>query len=279
MPVTQIEAFHRPRSLEQVWRLLDEGGPSTRLVGGGTDLTIACPSEVRILVDLAGLGLDRIQATPETVHVGAMATLTALLEHDALSRLAGGVLGEMLPEVGSPLLRNVATIGGHLARGHLSDIIPVLVALDAAVVVYDGREHRLSLEDYYRRRSNETPHILTALMIPTGATAAAFRRFSRTRYDYALVNVACRVDRQGPTVRTARVVVGMSSAPAARILAAEAGLVGTAMEDRVIAEAAEAVADLVEPESDRAASREYRRHLAEVLTRRCLATARGRAGW
>lgn len=279
MPVSQIEAFDRPYSLEQVWRLLDEGGPSARLVGGGTDLAIACPPEVRVLVDLAGVGLDRIQTTPETVQVGAMATLTAMLEHEVLSRLAGGVLSEMLPEVGSPLLRNVATIGGHLARGHLSDVIPVLVALDAAVVVYDGREHRMSLEDYYRRRSNEAPHILTTLLVPTFATAAAFLRFSRTRYDYALVNVACRVDRQGPAVSAARVVAGMSSAPASRIFAAEAALVGTAMEDQVLAEAAEAVADLVEPESDRAASREYRRHLAEVLTRRCLATARGRAGW
>lgn len=279
MPVTGIEAFHRPRSLEAVWRLLDEGGPSTRLVGGGTDLTIACPPEVRVLVDLAGAGLDRIETTPTAVRIGAMATLTDLLSDPVLSTLAGGIVGEMLPEVGSPLLRNAATIGGHLARGHLSDVIPVLVALGAEVTVYDGREHRMALEDYYRTGSNTAPHVLVAVTVPRTATAGAFRRLSRTRYDYALVTAACRVDRHGAEVGAARIVVGASSRVAGRIPAAEAVLVGTAMEEDVLAEAAGAVADLVEPAGDRAASREYRRHLAEVLVLRCLRATKERAGW
>ena len=44
-----IQAFHRPRTVERVWQLLEEGGPSVRLVGGGTDLAIRCPPEVHAL--------------------------------------------------------------------------------------------------------------------------------------------------------------------------------------------------------------------------------------
>lgn len=279
MPVSTIEAFHRPRSLEAAWRLLDEGGPSTRLVGGGTDLTVACPPEVRVLVDLAGAGLDHVDVTPTSVRIGSMVTLTSLLDNPAVAGLAGGVIGEMLPEVGSPLLRNAATIGGHLARGRLSDIVPVFVALDAEVTVYDGREHRMTLEDYYRTGSNTATHILLGVSLPRGHDAAAFRRFSRTRYDYALVTAACRVERSGDVVDSARIVVGTSAAPAARIPGAEALVAGTAMEDDVLADAAAAVADLVDPVGDRDASRAYRRHLAGVLALRCLRTTRERAGW
>ena len=61
MPLTQIRAFHRPDHIEGAWHLLQEG-PEVRLVGGGSELAIRCPSEVQVLVDLAHLGLDRIDA-------------------------------------------------------------------------------------------------------------------------------------------------------------------------------------------------------------------------
>ncbi len=51
--------------------------------------------------------------------------------------------------MGSPLLRNAATIGGHLARRRYSDIVPVLLALDATVTVFDGTERTLPLAAFY----------------------------------------------------------------------------------------------------------------------------------
>ena len=56
--------------------------------------------------------------------------------------------------VGTSLLRNVATIGGHLARSRLSDIVPTLLALDATVTVYDGKERTMPLATFYAEGVN-----------------------------------------------------------------------------------------------------------------------------
>jgi CO/xanthine dehydrogenase FAD-binding subunit len=276
-----IEAFHRPRSIERVWQLLEEGGPSIRLVGGGTDLAIRCPPEVQALVDMTGLGLDRIVGSGDgTIRVGAMATLTKLLEHPLTSEHAGGVMTEMLVHVGSPLLRNAATIGGHLARGRLSDVVPVCLALDAGVVVYDGEYHSMELDSYYRRLAHRAPHVLTEVTFPPlpARSATSFLRFSRSAFDHALVNVACRADMEDGIVSRARVAVGASFGPASLMPGAESLLVGSSLDDEVIDEAASTVALVVDVDPTWMVGDDYRRHLAETLVRRSLNHVRHRLG-
>lgn len=281
MSVPSIQAFHRPLSIERVWQLIEEGGPSIRLVGGGTDLAIHCPPEVRALIDLAGLGLDKVFVGEDhAVHVGAMATLTAMLEHPVTAQHAGGVISDMLTHVGSPLLRNAATIGGHLARGRLSDVVPVCLALDADVVVYDGAHHRMRLDAYYRRLAHRSPHLLTELVLPAlpPRSATVFLRFSRSGYDHALVAVATRVDLADGVVQSARVAVGARLGPACLIPGAEAVLVGSALDDEAIEEAAGVVEDVVDVDGSWMASTEYRRHVAATLVRRSLTAVRRRLG-
>lgn len=279
MPVSQIRAFHRPDRIAQVWHLLQEG-PQVRLVGGGTDLAIRCPPEVRVLVDLAHLGLDRIETRQDgTVAIGSMATLTDMMEHAGLSALASGVIPEMLVHVGSPLLRNAATVGGHLARGWLSDVIPVLLALDAEVELYAGESRRMSLADYFETGTNREPHVLTAALIPPrpDRSAAAFLRFSRSAFDHALVTTACRVDPDGHRAGEVRVVLGTGAGVAGRLPEAESLLAGTALDDEVIVRAA-SVAAGVEPHGSWIASAEYRAEIAVVLVERCLTEVRRRMG-
>lgn len=280
MPVTQIRAFHRPDRIQQAWHLLEEG-PQVRLVGGGTDLAIHCPPEVRVLVDLAHLGIDRIEVEDGGFSsIGAMVTLSEVLEHPLSRSHASGVLAEMLVHVGSPLLRNAATVGGHLARGWLSDVIPVLLALDAEVELFVGRWQRMSLEDYYATSEHRSPHILTSLFLPPvpDRSAAAFLRFSRSAFDHALVAVACRVEMaEDGTVGDARVVVGAGGGVARRVATAEAELRGATFDrERIVA--ASAAASEVETHGTWVASAEYRRHLAEVLVDRCLSTVAERLG-
>jgi CO/xanthine dehydrogenase FAD-binding subunit len=279
--VTGIEAYHRPAALEEAWQLLREGGPAVRLVGGGTDLTIHCPPEVTRLVDLGGLGLDGIRAASDgSVSMGATATLTDLLESPALSGYLGGVIAEMLVEVGSPLLRNAATIGGHLARGRLSDVVPVLLAVDASVEVFDGGTHTLSLLDYYADGRHHRPHLLTRVFLPAppAGAAAAFVRFAKSGFDHAIVNCACRVDLDGERITHSRVVVGQAPGLAHRVPAAEEELSGEELVRGAVARAARAARRTVPATGDWAASSDYRSQLIEVMVSRCLEVAAERAG-
>jgi aerobic carbon-monoxide dehydrogenase medium subunit len=282
MPRTRIANHHRPVALDDAWRLLVDADGAARLLGGGTDLVVRCPSEVTALVDLAGVGLRYVEVTEDGgVRLGAMATFTDLLEHPAVAGYGTGVVGEMLAQVGSVLHRNSATIGGHVVRSRLSDVLPVLLALDASVVTYTGTTAELSLADYLDAELG--PHVVTEVRLPAprADSAAAFVRFSRTAFDHASVNACCRVDvdttatdgnaREGP-VRAARVVVGESAAVGRRIPAAEAVLVGSALTPDAVTAAVAEARGAVELHGDWIASAEYRQHLAGVAVERCLST-------
>jgi CO/xanthine dehydrogenase FAD-binding subunit len=281
MSVSWIEAFHRPQTIERVWQLLDEGGSTTRLVAGGTDLAIHCPPEVRTLVDLARVELNRIRRADDgAIRVGAMASLTEMLEDPLVTAHAGGVIATTLVHVGSPLLRNAATIGGHLARGRLSDIVPVCLALDARVSIYDGAYHQMSLDGYYRRQAHQARHILTDLVLPAlpERSASVFLRFSRSAYDLALVAVACRVDLDGTSVSQARVAVGASYGPASLVPGAQTLLVGSTLDGAVIDEAGAIVEDVIDVDASWMVGEDYRRHVAATLVRRALTEIRDRLG-
>lgn len=281
MPVTQIARFHRPADLTEAWRLLTEEGAAGRLVGGGTDLTIHCPARIVALIDLAGLGLRFLHAEEDgSIRIGAMATLTDLLEDPAAAGYLGGVIPEMLVHVGSPLLRNAASLGGHLARGRISDVVPVLLAADAEVTIFDGATRRMPLEAYYADGRNREPHVLTDVFLPPTPRrgAAAFLRFSRSAFDQALVNTACRLDLDDGVVADARVVVGETPGLGRRLPAAEDALRHRPISEEAVAEAAGAGRGSVTTSGSWVVGAEYRSHLVEVAIARCLRAVAGKLG-
>lgn len=268
----QIAEYGRPESLEEAWKWVASATPSLRLVGGGSDLTIAAPPEVTHLLDLSRALSHAIEVeTDRSITIGAMATLTAISEHPGVASLASGVVARMMTHVGSPLLRNTATIGGHLARGKLSDIIPVFLALDAALTIYTGASQTMGLAAYYEDAVNKRPHIITAVHLPPLPNSeAAFRRLSRTAFDFPMINACCRVDLDGDQVREARIVVGATPARAQRATAAEAAITATGLSADGIAAAAVAARGEITTKGGWTASAEYRTHLVAVLVERCL---------
>jgi CO/xanthine dehydrogenase FAD-binding subunit len=271
-----ISEYLRPASLDEAWRRIADGAPSVRLLSGGSDLTISAPPEVTTLVDI-GKALDAAIATADdgSVHIGAGATLTAVLEHPALVAHAGGVIPEMMVQVGSPLLRNSATIGGHLARGRLSDVVPVLIALDAEVRLYrDGGDTSMSLSRYLSEQHNTRPHILIEVRLPAlpGSSAAAFRRVARTAFDFPILNACCRVDLGPQGVDQVRIVCGATPQLSQRASQAEASVRSGGLSPSSIETASRLAGAEIPTASGWVASAEYRSHLVEVLVARCLTT-------
>jgi CO/xanthine dehydrogenase FAD-binding subunit len=275
VPVAQITAYHRPRDVASAWALLAGGGDAVRLLAGGTDLVVRCPDEVRELVDLTDAGLAGVSTAGDgRLRLGATTTFTELLEAPEVTAYGTGAVGEMLVQLGSVLHRNSATIGGHVARARMSDVVPVLLALDATVVVYDGSEHELSLVEFLAG----TPgvQLITAVVLPAppSRSAAAFVRFSRSSFDLALLNASCRLDLDDDGVTAAvRVVVGEPAILGRRLPAAEQVLIGRPPGPQPISDAVRATRDTITCRDDPIASAEYRRHLAGVAVERCLETA------
>jgi aerobic carbon-monoxide dehydrogenase medium subunit len=273
MAVTTIRTYHRPADAAEAWELVSAGGDTVRLLAGGSDLMVRCPPQVRELVDLASAGLGGVTTTAEgQLRLGATTTFTELLESPAVAAYGTGVLAAVLGKLGSVLHRNSATIGGHVARARMSDLIPALVAVDATVAVHDGTDRVLPLTEYLDGVPG--PHLITAVLLPVlpARSAAAFERFSRTSYDLALLNACCRVDLGASgQVSQARVVVGEPAILGRRLPAAEAALAdGAPLTSAAIDEVVRVTRDTVTCRDDGFASATYRRHLAGVAVGRCL---------
>ncbi|WP_158890137.1 FAD binding domain-containing protein [Amycolatopsis anabasis] len=113
-----VRPFHltRPRSVAEAVGVLARD-PGAAAIAGGTDLItlardgIAAPSR---LVDLGGLGLDRIEWRPDgTVRIGALCRNAV---DDARLRAEFPVITEALRSGASPQIRNMATFGGNLLQ-------------------------------------------------------------------------------------------------------------------------------------------------------------------
>lgn len=277
--LTEIESYDRPANLGDAWELVQR--PGARIVAGGTDLVVQRPAGVTALVDLAGLDLAGIDvASDGSMRIGAMTTFTQMLEHPGIVRAWSGVLGEMLVDVGSVLHRNSATLGGHIVRARLSDVIPVMLALDADVVLFEGVHRVMSLTDYLAAGSNRRPHVVTAVELPPQPpeSAAAFLRFSRAGFDVAQLNCACRVDLQDGRGGAARVVIGELGALARRFESAEQALLDRPVDDAAIAAAVAAVRSRLADVPAYGMGADYRTHLAGIAVQRCLGRVAERLG-
>ncbi len=277
MSVHTIEQHVRPASIEEAFAAL---GPGSRPLGGGTDLMLHAPPEVTTLIDLGGLSLDAVEDTDGGYRVGAMVTLTEMMEHPGLAGHFGGLLPEMLVHVGSPLLRNIATIGGHLARGRLSDVVPALLVAEATIRWFDGSYHEAPLGEFLAEEVHRTRMLITEIGIPPApaGAAGAFVKFSRVFYDIAILNAACALATDGGAITWARVAVGETPRVGALVPAAAEALTGNPPTGATFEAAAAAAREAIEAGDDGRASAEYRSQLIGVGVRRALEAAAGRLG-
>jgi CO/xanthine dehydrogenase FAD-binding subunit len=275
--VHQIRSIVRPATLEEAWeRRCSEPGAS-RFLAGGIDLVLYVPPTVSTLIDLSSLGIAAVRQEGVDVMIGAMATLTDVLESPLVGEFAGGFLRDVLRRVASPLQRNVATLGGAAVRAHpWSDVIPALLVLGARLDVFDGKGSTVELSDARARSESPSPLVL-AVRLP-GASRdgrGAFEKFARTGFDVGVLNCACFAVIERGHCRSARVAVGGTPSVAQRLPRVEEILAGKPLSAPQIALAAQTAADVVDARDDRRATAEYRRVLIAVGVRRCLENLAG----
>ena len=279
MAQNQYQSVLRPASLEEAWSMKTEAGDAARFLGGGIDLALFAPANVTRLIDLGGLGLAEIRTEEGGLVIGSMATQTEILESPDVAAYAGGVLVRMMRRVASPLQRSLATLGGTIARAHSwSDILPVLLVLDAEVSIYDGETRTISLSEFLDSQRQAPALILGVHLSPVGDDVrAAFVKYSATAFDVATLNcAACAAVRDGQW-QDVRLAIGGTPALAKRLESVEQTLCGKPTDDAGIEAAAQMAADAIGARDDIRASDAYRRNLATAGLRTCLMEMAGRA--
>lgn len=271
--------YVRPGDVADALAVLGQAEGAKLLAGGQSlgpmlNLRLVRPA---LLVDVSRLeALQHLEDTGSAWRIGAGVTHARL--EDARGRLAGG---EMLCEVASAIayrsVRNRGTIGGSLAQAHPSADYPAAVlALDARIVTASQSGERvIPAREFFTGMFTSAlrpDEIITEIRVPkTTGAGTVYKKFAHPASGYAVVGVAVVV--RGSNAKIDEVAVGITGVGeiAYRATAVEAALRGKAAS--ALAEAARHAADKVEALGDNYASAEYRRHLAQVYTRRALQEA------
>lgn len=257
--------FLRRSTLDETLRLLRER-PDAVVVAGSTDWGV----EVNIRSRRADcvVAIDRLpelrelRVESDSIEIGAALTLTEIER-----RLDGEVplLAELFPQFASRLIRNGATIGGNLGTGSpIGDSPPVLLALDASVVLADADSERVvPLAEYftgYRQSVRRPGELIRAVRVPLPLSpVTAFHKIAKRRFDdISSVAVAFALDIADGVVRKARIGLGGVAATPIRSLATEAALEGRPWSAQTVQEAARVLRAEGTPMDDHRASALYR---------------------
>jgi carbon-monoxide dehydrogenase medium subunit len=281
MPFDLVE----PASLGEAIGLLDPDDPAVRPLAGGTALMLLMKSgffRPKRLVSLraAGERLERIAAEPGGgLRIGGMVRLAAL-ERAPTALRSHPVLADTLRTLSNVRVRNVATLGGHLAHADPhSDLPPVLIALDAKLVLAGpGGERTVPVEGFatgpYETKCRGDELIVEAILPPPGQRRAAYLKCTtRAADDWPALGVAVSWQGGAAGVTSPRIALGAATAVPTRCLAAEAAIAGGALDERRIKAASEAAAEEAPVIGDARGPADYKKQLVKVYVGRALRQA------
>ncbi len=269
------------RDLEGALALL-AATPKADVLNGGTDLMVEInfgrkrPEAV--------IAIDRIEELRElsmngTVRLGAGVTFTTMLERDCGS----AALREAARTVGSPQIRNAATIGGNVATSSpAGDSLPVLAALGATIHLRSTRNARaVAFAEFMtgpKKNVRAADELVTAIEWDDAGPAQIFMKVgARNAMVIAVAGLALVADRARK-----RVGIGLGScgptilrAPEAEAFAAglfdEAGWRPFVPSESACTEFGAKVAAAARPIDDVRGTAAYRRHVLAVMGARALA--------
>ena len=270
--------YESPKTLNEAISLLASREDAKLLAGGHSllpamKLRLANPA---LLIDLGRIGgLDYIRDAGDHISIGALTTHAAVAASQLL-HASSPLLAQAAENIGDIQVRNRGTLGGSLAQAHPSADYPAAVlALDAQIVAASQSGERVipapSFSTGMFTTALRPDEIITEIRVPkTTGAGTVYKKFHHPASGYAVVGVAVVV--RGSTGKIDDVAVGITGVGevAYRATAVEDALRGKAS---AIAEAARHATDKVEALGDNYASAEYRRHLAQVYTRRALQEA------
>ena len=272
------EKFFRPDSLDELFKLR-AAHPEARLIAGATELGLEISKRFKKFPTLISLEsvpeLRRLEKMDGAWRIGGAVTLTQL--GDAIAE-DFPMWAKMLWVFGSRQIRNRATLGGNLVTASpIGDSAPVLLALDAEVVLASSRGRRtVPLADFflsYRKTAMAEDEILLEVVVPVTTPAKGHSRkrdwlkvSKRREMDISTVSGCFAIEAGADgRITSARLAFGGVAATPARARKAEEFLLGKEWSEATVREACGILSKEFQPISDARGSADYRSGLITSL--------------
>lgn len=280
--------YLRPESLDAALVMLTEAGDQAKVLAGGQSLVPMMNLRLvrpQYVVDINRLReLQYFREGVTGMEVGALARHQAIANHP-LIRHRFPMIAEAVRWIGHTQIRARGTIGGSLVHADPSAEWPmVCTALEAKFVTRGpGGSQVLNAAEFF------VTYMTTAVSGATLLTGVEFpwlepnvgwsvQEMARRPGDFAIVAVTALLQRDAARrVIWGRIAVGGAGPVPVDASAAVASVMGVQPTLEDFGVVANAVQEMIDPDSDLHASAEYRRALVGVLTKRALKEAWSRS--
>ena len=248
---------------------------TTWLVGGGTDLYVQKPEEIKeadVRFVAKTSGNDGITKAADKCIISSHTTITDLLESDIMNEYFPS-LQKHVKLVSSTPIRNMATIAGNFINASpIGDFTIFFLALNAQLVLSNGNDTReIPLRDFYKGYKELDKHPGENIEsiwfeLPAANSFFNFEKVSkRTNLDIASVNSAMQIKLEDNTI----VSLGLSAGGVGPIPKYLEGtsifLTGKNITEENITAAYEIAQTEIAPISDARGSEAYKRLLLNQL--------------
>jgi CO/xanthine dehydrogenase FAD-binding subunit len=271
-----------PDSLETALVALADH-PDATVLAGGTDLMVEVNDGRRPVARVVAIGrlpeLTGVRVVGGDLVIGA-ATPFARLEREPVLALAPA-LAYAARTVGSPQIRNAATIGGNLGTASpAGDALPVLIALGATLEVASSTGRRtVAIAEFFtgpKRSVLAAGELVVAVRVPVRRGPQDYLKVGvRNAMVIAVASLAIVVDLDARSIDVGLGSVGptpLRAPDACSWIASRARWRndGFAVEPDDAVGFGERVAAAARPIDDHRGTADYRRHAVEVMARRAL---------
>jgi carbon-monoxide dehydrogenase medium subunit len=280
--------YFAPKTIAEAVELLSTREEAKVLAGGQSliplmKLRIASP---RCLIDITKVpGLSYINKTDnDGLAIGSLTTHDKI-ENSDLIRKYCPILSEAASNIGDQQIRNKGTIGGSICHADPAGEFPyTILAVEAEIVAQGSNGCRVVKADEFFKDVFTTAlaneEILTEIRIPSlpPRTGTAYLKLSRRAGDFAIVGVAALVTLGSQDIcKRVRITLGAVGPKPLRAVDAERTLLGKAVEEKLILEAASVASHGTDPPSDIHGSADYRKAMIGEMVKRALNLAISRA--
>jgi len=274
-----------PRNIDRLFEGIQGRAGQVKFMAGCTNVLPNLRARAispRILVDLTGIEeITHVREGNGVISIGALTTMTDLASSEIIQK-ESPILASAARQLGNPLTRNRATIGGNLADASpAADTAPPLLALEATIHTAgpEGKGREIPLDRFFlgpNKTVLDEDEIITRITIPKPKDPwkGSHIKFGlRNAMAISVASVALMLEMKENVCRKARVALGSLSPKPIRAYLVEKELEDREITDEVLARCTVTVNQEISPISDIRGSADYRRLVAAVLLKRAIRQA------
>ncbi len=249
-------------------------------LAGSTDFMIMYKEnmipENSIIFDISKLPLNYIKMQNNKVVIGALTTFSEIADNKTLKKYFPALI-EAASSIGSPQIRNRATIGGNIGNGSpAGDSIPALFVYNAKIKT---TKKTYKAEEFFKgvkKTVLENGELIKEIELPVlkgKYNSYFFKSGAREALAISKASLACLISVKNKIITDIRLAAGAVGVTVVKCNKTEEFLMNRTIDDNVISSAQDIIKEDIAPITDFRSTKEYRENIISYYLKQALKSA------